>query len=50
MLTNTGITIFNAFSDKKSKKIVYVPHYIDAVWFHADQKTEIVNGLSLIHI
>ena len=25
MLTNTGITIFNAFSDKKSKKIVYVP-------------------------
>ena len=42
MLTNTGITIFNAFSDKKSKKIVYVPHYIDAVWFHADQKTEIV--------
>lgn len=38
MLTNTGITIFNAFSDKKSKKIVYVPHYIDAVWFHADQK------------
>lgn len=44
MLTNTGITIFNAFSDKKSKKIVYVPHYIDAVWFHADQKTEIVNG------
>ena len=37
MLTNTGITIFNAFSDKKSKKIVYVPHYIDAVWFHADQ-------------
>ncbi|WP_306480359.1 hypothetical protein [Mediterraneibacter sp.] len=39
MLTNTDITIFNAFSDKKSKKIVYVPHYIDAVWFHADQKT-----------
>lgn len=32
------------YETKKSKKIVYVPHYIDAVWFHADQKTEIVNG------
>lgn len=44
MLTNADITIFNAFPDKKSKKIVYVPHYIDAVWFHEDQKTEIVKG------
>lgn len=44
MLTNTDITIFNAFPDKKSKKIVYVPYYVDAVWFYEDQKTEIVNG------
>lgn len=44
MLTNTDITIFNAFPDKKSKKIVYVPHHIDAVWFHKEKKTEIVNG------
>lgn len=44
MLTNTDITIFNLFPDKQSKKLVYIPHYIDAVWFHADPKNEIVNG------
>lgn len=44
MLTNADITIFNAFPDKKSKKIVYVPRYIDAVWFYEHQKTEIIKG------
>ena len=44
MLTNTDLTIFNQFPDRQSKKMVYVPHYIDAVWFHTDQKTDIVDG------
>ena len=44
MLTNTDITIFNQFPDKQYKKLIYIPHYVDAVWFHTDQKTEIVNG------
>ena len=44
MLTNTEFTIFNQFPDRQSKKMVYVPHYIDAVWFHTDQKTDIVDG------
>lgn len=36
MLTNADLTIFNQFPDRQSKKMVYVPHYIDAVWFHTD--------------
>ena len=44
MLTNADLTIFNQFPDRQSKKMVYVPHYIDAVWFHTDQKTDIVDG------
>ena len=44
MITNTELTIFNRYPDRQSKKMVYVPHYIDAVWFHTDQKTDIVDG------
>lgn len=44
MLTNTDITIFNQFPDKQSKKLIYIPHYVDAVWFHTDQKSDIENG------
>ena len=44
MITNTDLTILNRYPDRQSKKMVYVPHYIDAVWFHTDQKTDIVDG------
>lgn len=44
MLTNTDITIFNMFPDRQSKKLVYIPYYIGAVWFHTDQKSDIENG------
>lgn len=44
MLTNADITIFNRFADKTNREIIYVPHYIESVWFYADQKTDVVNG------
>lgn len=44
MITNAGITIFNCFPDKESKKCIYIPHYIDRVWFHTDQKTSVTSG------
>ena len=44
MLTNAAITIFNCFPDRETKKIVYVPHYIEHVWFHTNQKTSVVEG------
>lgn len=44
MLTNTEITIFNQFPDKESKKIIYIPHYIEHVWFHTDQKSSVTDG------
>ena len=44
MLTNAEITIFNRFPDKDSKKFVYLPHHISAVWFHTDQKTSVTTG------
>ncbi len=44
MLTNADITIFNQYADRKEKKIVYIPHYIEHVWFHMDQKSSVSNG------
>lgn len=44
MVTNAAITIFNQFPDPGTKKIVYVPHYVENVWFHTDQKTSVVDG------
>ncbi len=44
MLTNAAITIFNQFPDRQLKKTMYVPHYIDEVWFHTDQKTDVSDG------
>lgn len=44
MLTNAELTIFNKYPDKISKKFVYIPHYVEAVWFYRDQKTSVVDG------
>ena len=44
MLTNASITIFNKFPDQKSRKFIYVPHYIEQVWFHKDQKISVASG------
>ena len=44
MLTNASITIFNKFPDQKSCKFIYIPHYIEHVWFHKDQKISVVSG------
>ena len=44
MLTNASITIFNKFPDQKSRKFIYVPHYIEHVWFHKDQKISVASG------
>lgn len=44
MLTNASITIFNKFPDQKSRKFIYVPHYIEHVWFHKDQKVSVASG------
>lgn len=44
MLTNADMTIFNLFPDKISKKFVYIPHYVEAVWLYRDQKTSVVDG------
>ena len=44
MLTNASITIFNKFPNQKSSKFIYVPHYIQHVWFHKDQKISVASG------
>lgn len=44
MLTNASITIFNLLPDIVNRKFVYIPHYIENVWFHKDQKTTITTG------
>ena len=44
MMTNAEITIFNRFPDKESKKFVYIPHFIEHVWFHTDQKSSVSDG------
>ena len=44
MITNAAITIFNQFPDMETRKMVYIPHYIEAVWLHTDQETAIVDG------
>lgn len=44
MLTNASITIFNKFPDQKSRKFIYIPHYIEHVWFHKDQKISVASG------
>ena len=44
MLTNASITIFNKFPDQKSRKFIYIPHYIEHVWFHKDQKVSVASG------
>lgn len=41
MVTNAVITIFNRFPDRESKKMVYVPHVLEKVWFHADRKSAV---------
>ena len=46
MLTNAAITIFNKFPNRKTKKFVFVPHYLPAVWFYTKQKSTVgENGL-----
>ena len=44
MLTNASITVFNKFPDQKSRKFIYVPHYIEHVWFYKDQKVSVASG------
>ena len=44
MLTNASITVFNKFPDQKSRKFIYIPHYIEHVWFHKDQKISVASG------
>lgn len=44
MLTNADITIFNQYADQKEKKIIYIPHYLEHVWFHTDQKSTVSDG------
>ena len=44
VLTNAAITIFNCFPDRETKKRLCVPHYIEHVWFHTNQKTSVVEG------
>lgn len=44
MLVNASLTIFNRFPDGRSRKFVYVPHYIPNVWFHTDQKVSVGDG------
>lgn len=44
MVTNAEITIFNAFPDKETKKMVYIPHHIPRVWFYKDQKISVSTG------
>lgn len=39
MLTNAVITIFNGFPDRALKKMIYVPHVLENVWFHINQKS-----------
>lgn len=41
MLVNAAITIFNKFPDRATKKFVYVPHYVEHVWFHTNQKSTV---------
>lgn len=44
MLTNADITIFSQYADQKEKKVIYIPHYIEHVWFHTDQKSTVSDG------
>lgn len=41
MLVNAAITVFNKFPDRENKKFVYIPHYIQHVWFHTNQKSTV---------
>lgn len=44
MLTNASITIFNQYPERKTKRMVFIPHHIERVWLHTKQKTAVVNG------
>ena len=44
MITNAEMTIFNRWPDRKQKKTVYLPHYIENVWFQKDQKISPAEG------
>lgn len=47
MITNAVLTIFNQFPDREVKKMVFVPHKLDPVWFYVNQKSSVgTNGLS----
>lgn len=47
MLVNAAITIFNRFPNRETKTIEYIPHYVERVWFHTDQKSTVTDrGLS----
>lgn len=47
MKTNAVLTIFNQFPDRQAARIVFIPHVIDSVWFHTNQKSNVgTNGLS----
>lgn len=41
MLTNAATTVFNKFPDRESKKMIYIPHYVERVWFHTNQKSTV---------
>lgn len=44
MITNAEITIFNAWADRQERKIIYLPHFIEEVWFYKDIKVSASEG------
>lgn len=47
MITNAVLTIFNQFPDRENKKMIFVPHRLDPVWFYTNQKSSVgTDGLS----
>lgn len=47
MITNAVLTIFNQFPDRENKKMIFVPHKLDSVWFYTNQKSSVgTDGLS----
>lgn len=41
MITNAVLTIFNQFPDRENKKMIFVPHKLDSVWFYTNQKSSV---------
>lgn len=44
MLTNASITIFNQYPERITRRVVFIPHYVENVWLHTKQKTAIADG------